>query len=108
MGNLFKYTLKFESVSLGITFYLFSFFIFDSIVLFFYQKLSFSEILFTVNLLWFLFFVFKLRNLKNVLSITIPFISLRIYFNEFNSNQNINDNNMKSELNDFLSKLNHN
>ena len=92
MGNLFKYTLKFESVSLGITFYLFSFFIFDSIVLFFYQKLSFSEILFTVNLLWFLFFVFKLRNLKNVLSITIPFISLRIYFNEFNSKFTINNN----------------
>jgi hypothetical protein len=92
VGNLFKYTLKFESVSLGITFYLFSFFIFDSIVLFFYQKLSFSEILFTVNLLWFLFFVFKLRNLKNVLSITIPFISLRIYFNEFNSKFTINNN----------------
>lgn len=92
MGNLFKYTLKFESVSLGITFYLFSFFIFDSIVLFFYQKLSFSEILFTVNLLWFLFFVFKLRNLKNVLSITIPFISLRVYFNEFNSKFTINNN----------------
>jgi hypothetical protein len=92
VGNLFKYTLKFESVSLGITFYLFSFFIFDSIVLFFYQKLSFSEILFTVNLVWFLFFVFKLRNLKNVLSITIPFISLRIYFNEFNSKFTINNN----------------
>ena len=92
MGNLFKYSLKFESISLGITFYLFSFFIFDSIILFFYQKLSFLEILFTVNLLWFLFFVFKLRNLKNVLSITIPFISLRIYFNEFNSKFTINNN----------------
>ena len=92
MGNFLKYSLKFESVSLGITFYLFSFFIFDSIVLFFYQKLSFLEILFTVNLLWFLFFVFKLRNLKNILSITIPFISLRIYFNEFNSKFTINNN----------------
>ena len=92
MGNLFKYTLKFESVSLGITFYLFSFFIFDSIVLFFYQELSFLEIIFMVNLLWFLFFVFKLRNLKNLLSITIPFISLRIYFNEFNSKFTINNN----------------
>ena len=92
MGNLFKYTLKFESVSLGITFYLFSFFIFDSIVLFFYQELSFLEIIFMVNLLWFLFFVFKLRNLKNLLSITIPFISLRIYFNEFSSKFTINNN----------------
>jgi hypothetical protein len=81
-----------ESVSLGITYYLFTFFIFDSIVLFFYQKLSFLQILFIVNLLWISFFIFKIRSLKNFLFLTIPFISLRIFFNEFNSQFTINKN----------------
>lgn len=92
MGNSVKHSLKLESVSLGITYYLFTFFIFDSIVLFFYQKLSFLQILFIVNLLWISFFIFKIRSLKNFLFITIPFISLRIFFNEFNSQFTINKN----------------
>ncbi len=92
VGNSLKYLLRFESVSLGITLYLFSFFIFDCIILFFYQKLSFLEILLVVNLLWFSFFIFKLKSLKNVLLILIPFISLRLYFEEFNSKLTINNN----------------
>tara|TARA_Y100000389_G_C17462086_1_gene522552 strand:- start:2440 stop:3681 length:1242 start_codon:yes stop_codon:yes gene_type:complete len=92
VGNSVKHSLKLESVSLGITYYLFTFFIFDSIVLFFYQKLSFLQILFIVNLLWISFFIFKIRSLKNFLFITIPFISLRIFFNEFNSQFTINKN----------------
>jgi len=92
VGNSVKHSLKLESVSLGITYYLFTFFIFDSIVLFFYQKLSFLQILFIVNLLWISFFIIKIRSLKNFLFITIPFISLRIFFNEFNSQFTINKN----------------
>lgn len=42
--------------------------------------------------MWFSFFIFKLRNLKNILSILIPFISLRLYFNEFKSKLTINNN----------------
>ncbi len=92
VGNSLKNLLRFEYVSLGITFYLFSFFIFDCIILFFYQKLSFLEILLVVNFLWFCLFILKLKSLKNVLSILIPFISLRLYFEEFNSKLTINNN----------------
>ena len=92
VGNLLKYLFRFESVSLGITLYLFSFFIFDCIILFFYQKLTFLEVLLVVNLLWFSFFVFKLKSFKNVLLILIPFISLRLYFEEFSSKFTINNN----------------
>jgi hypothetical protein len=92
VGNSVKHSLKLESVSIGITYYLFTFFIFDSIILFFYQKLSFLQILFIVNLLWISFFIFKIRSLKNFLFLTIPFISLRIFFNEFNSQFTINKN----------------
>ena len=92
VGNSLKFSLRFESVSLGIIFYLFSFFIFDCIVLFFYRKLSFFEILLVVNLLWISFFMFKLKSLKNILSILISFTSLRLYFGEFNSKLTINNN----------------
>ena len=64
VGNAIKKQFKFESVSIGIIFYLFSFFIFDCFVLFFYQKLTFLEILYLVNLLWLSFFIVKLKNLK--------------------------------------------
>ena len=66
--------------------------IFDCIVLFFYRKLSFFEILLVVNLLWISFFIFKLKSLKNILSILISFTSLRLYFEEFNSKLTINNN----------------
>ena len=92
VGNSLKNLLRFDYVSLGITFYLFSFFIFDCIILFFYQKLSFLEILLIVNFLWLSVFILKLKSLKNVLSILIPFISLRLYFEEFNSKLTINNN----------------
>ena len=91
--NSITIILKFETTSIGITFYLFSFFIFDCFTLFFYQKLSFLEIIFLVNLSWFLFFVFKLKSLKGFLPLLISFISLRLYFIEYmvklTSNNNI-------------------
>ncbi len=92
VGNSLKNLLRFDNVSLGITFYLFSFFIFDCIILFFYQKLSFLEILLIVNFLWLSVFILKLKSLKNVLSILIPFISLRLFIEEFNSKLTINNN----------------
>ena len=92
VGNSLKNLLRFDNVSLGITFYLFSFFIFDCIILFFYQKLSFLEILLIVNFLWLSVLILKLKSLKNVLSILIPFISLRLFIEEFNSKLTINNN----------------
>ena len=91
-GNLIKNILEFESTSIGITFYLFSFFIFDCFTLFFYQKLSFLEIIFLVNLSWFLFFVFKLKSLKGSLPLLISFISLRLYFIEYMTKLTSNNN----------------
>lgn len=91
-GNLIRNILKFESISIGITFYLFSFFIIDCFVLFFYQKLDFLEIIFLVNLFWFLFFVFKLKNVKALLPLIVSFISLRLYFNEYVSKLTSNNN----------------
>ncbi len=92
VGNSIKSLLRFESISIGVTFYLFSFFIFDCFVLFFYQKLTFLEILYLVNLLWLSFFIFKLRNLKNIIYLLVPFISLRFYFEQYKYKLTFNNN----------------
>jgi len=91
-GNSIKIILKFETTSIGITLYLFSFFIFDCFVLFFYQKLSFLEIIFIVNLLWFSFFLVKLKSLKAFLPLLVSFVSLRLYFIEYISKLTSNNN----------------
>jgi hypothetical protein len=91
-GKSIKNILKFETISIGITFYLFSFFIFDCFILFFYQKLSFLEIIFLVNLFWFLFFSIKLKNLKAFLPLLGSFVSLRLYFIEYISKLTFNNN----------------
>ena len=91
-GNSIKIILKFETTSIGITLYLFSFFIFDCFVLFLYQKLSFLEIIFLVNLFWFLFFLIKLKSLKAFLPLLVSFVSLRLYFIEYISKLTSNNN----------------
>ncbi len=92
IGSLVKEVLQFDSVSIGVTSYLFSFFITDSLILFFYQKLTFSEILMLVNLLWLTFFIFKLKNFKSILQIFLSLALLRSYFDIFISNLTINNN----------------
>ena len=92
VGNLVNKLLKFESVSLGVTSYLFSFFLFDSLILFFYQKLTFLEVLLIVNFIWLSFFLFKLKNLKRILPIFLSFASLRLYFDTFKSRLTTNNN----------------
>ncbi len=92
IGSLVKEVLQFDSVSLGVTSYLFSFFITDSLILFFYQKLTFSKILILVNLLWLTFFILKLKNFKSILQIFLSLALLRLYFDFFISNLTINNN----------------
>ena len=92
VGNAIKKQFKFESVSIGIIFYLFSFFIFDCFVLFFYQKLTFLEILYLVNLLWLSFFIVKLKNLKNIIYLLVPFTFLRLYFEQYKHKLTFNNN----------------
>ena len=92
VGNLVKKILKFDSVSVGIIAYLFSFFIIDSLILFFYQQLSFIEIVLIVNLLWLPFFIFKSWNVTNLLQIIFSIISLRLFFDFFESRLTKNKN----------------
>ena len=92
VGDFIKNIFKFETISIGIIAYLFSFFIFDCLVLFFYKDLLFFDIIKIVNTLWLLLFVYKQRNLNQLLKLTLSFLTLRISFNYFISNLTVNKN----------------
>ena len=92
VGNLVNTMLKLDSISVGIITYLFSFFIIDSLIIFFYQQLTFMEIVFIVNLLWLSFFIFKLWDIKNLLQIIFSIFSLRLFFDFFESRLTKNKN----------------
>ena len=92
VGYFIKNIFKFETISIGIIAYLFSFFIFDCLVLFFYKDLLFFDIIKIVNTLWLLLFVYKQRNLNQLLKLTLSFLTLRISFNYFISNLTVNKN----------------
>ena len=92
VGDFIKNIFKFETISIGIIAYFFSFFIFDCLVLFFYKDLLFFDIIKIVNSLWLLLFVYKQRNLNHLLKLTLSFFTLRISFNYFISNLTVNKN----------------
>ena len=92
VGNFVKKIFKYDSVSVGIITYLFSFFIIDLLILFFYQQLTFIQIIMIVNLLWLSFFIFKSRDIKNLLQIIFTIFSLRMFFEFFESRLTKNNN----------------
>ena len=92
VGNFIKKIFKYDSVSVGIITYLFSFFIIDLLILFFYQQLTFIQIIMIVNSLWLSFFIFKSRDIKNLLQIIFTIFSLRMFFEFFESRLTKNNN----------------
>lgn len=92
VGYIIKNIFKFETISIGIIAYLFSFFIFDCLVLFFYKDLLFFDIIKIVNSLWLFLFIYKQRNFGQLLKLTLTFLTLRISFNYFINNLTVNKN----------------
>lgn len=93
VGKTIKDTFSFSTTSFSIIFYLFSFFIVDSIVLFFTKTFLFSEIFLLVNTIWIFTILYKS---KKVLLTVFPFIIYfllniynNFYFNTFSKNENL-------------------
>jgi hypothetical protein len=93
VGYCFKSLFNNMTVTFGIISYLFSFFILESIILFFYTDVNLHTIFFITNLLWCLFYLTAKRENKLLLiSISLYFIMFYInnYFIDFLSiNMNI-------------------
>lgn len=92
VGSYIKIVLKFETISISIIAYLFSFFIFDCVLLFFYKDLLFLDIIKIVNILWALFLIYNLRSFKIFFKLILSLLTLRLSFNFLKNSLTINKN----------------
>ena len=93
VGKLIKDTFRLSTISFSIIFYLFSFFVFESIVLFFTKNLFFDRVFLIVNILWIIVILYKSKKLQAIFSPLIFYFFLNIYnnfyLNVFPKNQNL-------------------
>ena len=80
IGYSFKSINKKMTITFGIITYLFSYFILESIALFFYTGINLDITFLLANFLWFIYFIFRLDN-KNLLIINFFTYFLMYYFN---------------------------
>lgn len=66
LGNLIKKSLNLETVTLGITLYLFSFFIIDNTFLFLTRFITFKFLHILISIFWIIFIIYRLKNLKQI------------------------------------------
>ena len=92
LGIVIKEFLNLNSISLGIVFYLLSFFIVDIFILFITNELSFEYLFIFTNLFWLILFLLKRKKLNYLFLFLINFLFLRIYntlfFSKFYSYSN--------------------
>ncbi len=91
-GKLIKNSFRFDSISISIVFYLFSFFVADCLILFFYKDLSFLELLLVVNILWFFIIFLRIKKITKLFPALISFAILRTFVNLFQSRLTVNNN----------------
>ena len=82
VGFCFKSVFKNMTVTFGIISYLFSFFILESIILFFYTDINLHIVFVVTNLLWCLFYLSATRE-KKVFLIVISLYFLMFYLNNY-------------------------
>jgi len=92
MGMLIKNSFKFDSISISIVFYLFSFFVIDCLILFFYKEFSFLELVLVINIFWIFLILIKSKNIKGMVPAIISFVFLKTFVNLFKSRLTVNNN----------------
>lgn len=83
IGYQIKNLTRLPYLSSGIVVYFLSFFIFDNLVLFFYQEMSFNNVFYTINILWILVLAFKKFELKKLFLIFFNFLLIGLISNQF-------------------------
>lgn len=79
LGIVIKENLNLNSISLGIVFYLISFFLIDISILFLTNEVSFKNLFILTNLFWLILFSLKRKKLNYLFLYLISFLFLRIY-----------------------------
>ena len=92
IGKVIKQALNLNSISVSIVFYLFSFFVFDILILFIYKELSFKNIFLLVNFLWFLFFLLFKKEFKATTLVLVNYFILNFFSRRYASLFSVNNN----------------
>ena len=82
-GYCFKLVFNYMTITFGIITYMFSFFIFESFVLFFYTDINLTLTFFIVNFLWLIFYIIFLEEKRVIFYMIASYFSMR-YFNSSN------------------------
>jgi len=82
-GYCFKLVFNYMTITFGIITYIFSFFIFESFVLFFYADINLTLTFFIVNFLWLIFYIIFLEEKRVIFYMIASYFSMR-YFNSSN------------------------
>ena len=82
-GYCFKLVFNYLTITFGIITYIFSFFIFESFVLFFYADINLTLTFIIVNFLWLIFYVIFLEEKRLIFYMIASYFSMR-YFNSSN------------------------
>lgn len=92
VGKVIKQALNLKSISFSIVLYLFSFFVFDILILFIYQQLSFKNTFLLVNFLWFLFFLIIKKEFKTTAFVLINYFLLNFFTRRYSKLFSVNNN----------------
>jgi len=91
-GKLVKNTVNLKSISISIIYLIFSFFVFDILLLFFYKSLSFNQVFLIVNLIWVALFIIYKKEYVNTLILIILYVVNNFYFKKILDKLTINKN----------------
>jgi len=91
-GKLIKITLNLKTISISIIYLLFSFFVFDTSLLFFYKSLSFNQVFLIVNLIWIAFFIFYKKEYAATIFTVLLYAVNNFMFNSIYNKLTINKN----------------
>lgn len=92
IGISIKTNLNLPYISTGIVIYFLSYFVIDSLILFFYENLTFNNLFFLINILWFFLIALSRKNRVSLLKISITYFALNVFNNIFYINLTKNKN----------------
>lgn len=111
LGNLIKKSLDLETVSVGITLYLFSFFIIDNTFLFLTRFITFKFLHFLISIFWIIFIMYRLKILKQIyilLLIKTVLIIFQYLFLEYNPEYIATSGDVENMWYPWVEKINNN
>ncbi len=101
IGYSFKLINKNMTITIGIISYLISFFLVETIALFFYVSMDINITFIVTNFLWLAYYVFRLRNRLLLFGIILSYLIMQLFNSQYMNLMTINTNLTMDVLNVF-------